>query len=124
MSELLGGGEAGGAATGMVMGTGMEKAGNDSAAHIPALVAIGVWTLRAFRFRLVLVLEAAAAEAEAEAAGMTAMPRPEGRALGSGVYSLISPGSSGSGPQGSCSLQDSFPSSLEMKRSPSRCWQQ
>ena len=38
-----------------------------------------------------------------------------------GTYSRISPGSSGSGPQGSCSLQDSLPSSLEMKSMPSRC---
>lgn len=38
-----------------------------------------------------------------------------------GTYSRISPGSSGSGPQGSCSLQDNLPSSLEMNSIPSRC---
>lgn len=39
-------------------------------------------------------------------------------------YSRISPGSSGSGPHGSCSLQERRPSSLEMKSVPSRCWAQ
>ena len=38
-----------------------------------------------------------------------------------GMYSRISPGSSGSGPQGSCSLQDNLPSSFEIKSMPSRC---
>ena len=100
---------------GMVIGTGMEKAGNNSEAHMPPpplsfVALLLVW------LRLLVVLEAAE--------GMTAMPSPEVRALCSGAYSLISPGSSGSGPQGSCSLQDSLPSSLEMKSRPSRCWLQ
>lgn len=109
---MLRGGEAAAAATGIVMGTGMENAGNDSEAHIsaPALIS---WTLVVVGSELVVVLEVAE--------GMTAMPSPEVRELGSGVYSRISPGSSGSGPQGSCSLQHSFPSSLEMKSRPSRC---
>lgn len=39
--------------------------------------------------------------------------------LGGGIISLISPGSKGTGPHGSCSLQLSRPSSLEMKSAPS-----
>lgn len=101
-----------GAATGIVMGTGMENAGNDSEAHMP-VPALTSWALLEVGFEQVGVLEVAE--------GMTAMPSPEVRELGSGVYSRISPGSSGSGPQGSCSLQDSFPSSLEIKSRPSRC---
>lgn len=92
----------------------MENAGKDSDAHMPApvltsqaLLAVGL------TLQVVLVAEE----------GMTAMPSPEVRAVGSGVYSRISPASSGS-PQGSWALQDSLPSSLEMKSRPSRCWQQ
>lgn len=101
-----------GAATGIVIGTGMENVGNDSEAHMPA-PALMSWTLLVVALERVVVLEVAE--------GMTAMPSPDVRELGSGVYSRISPGSRGSGPQGSCSLQDSFPSSLEMKSRPSRC---
>lgn len=41
--------------------------------------------------------------------------------MSSGGYSRISPGSRGSGPQGSCSLHDKRPSSLDIKSMPSRC---
>lgn len=44
-----------------------------------------------------------------------------GSCPGGGTYSRISPGSRGLGPQGSCSVQDRRPSSLEMKSIPSRC---
>ena len=102
-----------GAETGIVMGTGMEKAGGDSEAHMPAPMS---WTLFVVLFTLVVVLEATE--------GMMVIPKPEVSDLDWGVYSRISPGSSGSGPQGSCSLQHSLPSSLEMKSRPSRCWLQ
>lgn len=46
---------------------------------------------------------------------------PGGSGTGGGTYSRISPGSRGLGPQGSCSVQDRRPSSLEIKSIPSRC---